>query len=270
MPALIPGFNTGPLRFVDVEDDDLATDGRSWEERPETILAGEHAVDFRGFYNFGADNGTRLPVPASGEDAAALGLSVASLAGALLIPPFGAGAALFTAAIEVLAVSLGHFQKLGAADPYDPNYHTIYDLPVITLPTLPAGFPADVQSDMQMAMRAYADSAALAKASYVTQNRMLSAVLDGDLASFELQNAQLNKYVVALGAAETAASQALTAVGNDFVRLGINLTVTPAQIVDLQSKLSAGGFSALPQVGKTCSINCCKTIQQKRTQSFKN
>ncbi|MGY3408331.1 hypothetical protein ACVWZV_004444 [Bradyrhizobium sp. GM5.1] len=241
-------FTHGALRVIDTVDNDLDTDGRSFEERPEAMLVGDHAADFTGFYNFGGDNGAALFVPETKNDAGNLAVSAASLALALVPSLFTLAGAIGAAVLEAAGIHFTNFVKLGASDPYDPNYHTVYQPPTATLPVLPSGLPTDFQTDVQNLMQAVVDSASLAKASYVTQNRMLSAIQDGDQAGFDLQNAQLNQYVAALGAAETKAAQAITTFADDLVKVGVDVTLTPAQITDLQAQLSAGGFSALPQI----------------------
>lgn len=94
-------------------------------------------------------------------------------------------------------------------------------------------------------MQAAANVASYADALDVTENRMLSAIKEGDQSAFELQDAQLNKVARLLGQAHTALAQAETKWAGDIVNSGLNLSITPKQLADFVSQLSAGGVSAL-------------------------
>lgn len=238
----------GKLTVIDTEDGDLATDGRAGEERPEIITVNGQQTDFTGYYNAGDP---ALLSPQAVGDAVGVAQSVIGLLQALIPDPVDETMGLLAVANEVVTAAIIVYQHAANIDPYDANYHTVYQPPAINLPSLPssaATLPVNFQTDAQHYLQALADTASYSKALFVTQNRMLSAIQDGDEAAFTLQNAQLNKYSALLGASETNLSQATTTYANDVAALGVNFTVTPTQISDFINKISAGGFSALPQM----------------------
>jgi Repeat of unknown function (DUF5648)/Cadherin domain len=234
---------------VDDDDGDFFSDPNVAEERAEVISVNNQPADLTGYINAHSIQVNDLKTVTLLQDVASI---VASAATLFLAGPAGlwATVALWSGLVgEALQVYSSLTEQFTLQDPYDPNYHTLYVPKVITLPSFPndPNIPSQLKSDALSYGLAVTSAASDADALYVTQNRMLSAIHDGDLAGFQLQNAQLNKLVFLLGNAHTMISQAATALADDFASAGFNLSVTPQQFTDFIDVLSAGGFSALPQ-----------------------
>jgi VCBS repeat-containing protein len=250
----------GGLSFGD--DDGDPTDPNEAAEG-EGITVGGVPVNLAGYFN-----ATTPAISTEANLSTAAGTVLSGIGLGLIVAgafaskanPKASGAAVVVGVVclgmEILNIWGNSKDILGLKDPYDPNYLSLYVPKTPSLPTLPnpAGLPTEFRADALTVMQAAAQVASYADALDVTENRMLSAIQDGSLQGFELQNNQLNTLSPLLGQARTTLAQAETKwasdvsnVAPDIASIGGSLTVTPTQLAAFISQLSAGGVSALPQ-----------------------
>jgi hypothetical protein len=209
------------------------------EEFAEGFTVGGVPADFGGYFNL---VNPAITTPATLSNGTTIALSILGFSAAAGAVAFGqvalggiiAGA---TAGLEALKIFGNEMDRQLQKDPYDPNYRSLYAPITPSLPDLPDGpdVPAGFRADALNLMQAAATVASYADALYATNNRMLSAIVDGDLTGFQLQNAQLNKLTSLYGAAHIALADAETKFADDISSAGLNASVTPAQIADFRN-----------------------------------
>ena len=245
-------------------------DEASENEPPSLINVGGMGEDLRGLTDVHNNVGTPRLTTAQVTEAA--GFSAGSLAittgtgfaaGLLVSPPGASAGAIFSflgaafptfyGAADLLLQAFN--QQRAQQDPFDPHYKQVYT--PITPPPAPIPFstpPPGLTTAQQTALTTDVTSVVTAQgkvasdsdAVYVTQNRLFSAYNAGDLASFNLQNTTLNKYVATLATDEIDQGKAETTFAVDLSNLRVDVRITPAEVTAFQNTLKAQGFAGLP------------------------
>jgi|SRR3984885_3866264 len=155
---------------------------------------------------------------------------------------------------EVLGVIGVYYVAKAFADPFDPNYQTVYIPTLQTPPTITIGTtiaPAtaaeqQLANDANSAFAYGSQADSYLQAVVVSENRFNSAIQEGDQASSTLQNAAVSKYLSLGSSALHSFANGLDTVASDLQADNLNGSIPSQDVSNFLNSLQTQGFAALP------------------------